>query len=226
VADRFDAAEPNYNAWMRPGFYILLSSGLAARLRPVRVAAASAAGLLVLAHACGAYQLAAHGDYFAHGPHRKVAALIRGLGADGVALVHDAGSPRIDYLYRPLRFEFGRGLPHYRFAGAWEGRTAVTSYNPPGPAAWPAAALPYRYLLVVRTRLTGFKDTADQIRHGDRPLGDGPVARELHGSPGWRFVRRALFVATDTAEINLFERRPVAVSPPPLGTRTPARVRR
>jgi hypothetical protein len=215
LADRFDAAASYYNAWMRPGFYILLASGVAARVRSVRVTAAVAAGLLGLAHAWGVYQLAAHGDYFAHGPHRKVVALIRGLGDDGVALVHDAGSSRIDFLYRPLRYEFGRGLPHYRFAGTSEGRSVVANYNPAGPAAWPAAALPYRYLLVVRTTLTGFDALAEQIRDGDRTLGEGPVAQELRGSPDWRFLRRALFVASDAAEITLFERRPRATEPGP-----------
>jgi hypothetical protein len=222
LADRFDAALPQYNAWMQPGFCLLLSSGLAARPGAVRVAAVSAAGLLVLVFACGAYQLAAHGDYFAHGPHRKVAALIRGLRADGVALVHDGGSSRVDFLYRPLRYEFGRGLPHFEYAGACEGRAAVTPYNPPRPVVCPAESLPYRFLLVVRTRRTSAAEAADQIRHGDRPLGDGPVARELQRSPGWRFVRRAVFVASDTAEVSVFERCPQAL-PPTLRPAPPGR---
>ena len=108
LADRFDAAASAYNSWMRPAFCVVLASGLAARVRSLRVAAAVAAAVLVVAQASGDYQLATHGDYFAHGPHRRVATLIRELGVDRVAVVHDDGSPRVDLFYRPLRYEFGR----------------------------------------------------------------------------------------------------------------------
>ena len=206
VFDRFDASSTSYNAWMLPGLYILLATGLAASSPAARGTAAVAAGLLLAAQFCGVYQLAAHGDYFAHGPHRRIAAAIRAATAADLAVVHDDASRRIDYLYRPLRYEFGPRLPHYRFAGAAGGRTVVQPY-PDRPGAWPATALPHRYLLVVRSRFAGTAELAEQVRHGDRPLGAGPIARELHASPAWHLRRAALFVASDTAEVRLFERR-------------------
>jgi 4-amino-4-deoxy-L-arabinose transferase-like glycosyltransferase len=217
LMNRFDALTSSYNVWMRPGFIILLAAGLAARARPARLTAATAVGLLIIAEAFGVYQLAAHGDYFAYGPHRRVATLIRGLGVDTLAVVHDFESPRIEFLYRPLRYEFGRAMPHYRFAGLSEGRTVVGHFMPPSDRVWSTAALPYRYLLVVKTRAMDTTDVARQIRDGDQPLGDGPVAQELRGSPDWRFDRRVLFFATDSAEISVFERQAntsQAMSPP------------
>ncbi|MBV8608108.1 MAG: hypothetical protein JO034_11705, partial [Singulisphaera sp.] len=87
--DGFDAASSNYNVWMRPGFCILLSAGIASQSRAVRRVAALAFGLLLVAQMSGAYQLAVHGNYFAYGPHRTIAELIRSLNTRDIAVVHD-----------------------------------------------------------------------------------------------------------------------------------------
>src|SRR5205814_1412289 len=104
----------NYNAWMRPGFCVLLSAGIASRSRTLRRSAALACSLLLVSQASAVYQLAAHGDHFAHGPHREIVELIRTLDARDAAVVHDDPSHRFVSVYCPIRCAFGPGLEHYR----------------------------------------------------------------------------------------------------------------
>lgn len=201
----FDAASSNYNVWMRPGFCILLSAGIASQSRAVRRVAALAFGLLLVAQMSGAYQLAVHGNYFAHGPHRTIAELIHSLNTRDIAVVHDDPSHRFEFVYCPIRYELGPGLEHYELVHAPDGSTLVRDY-PARRGVRPVTALPYRYLVVVRSELTNPTNLAAQVRGGEGALGDGPLARALRTSGDWRSVSERLAVAyIITAKIDLFE---------------------
>ena len=206
VQNKFDASSYNYNAWMRPGFCILLSAGLASGCKTVRRVAAVAFFLLLVSQASGIYELNVHGDYFVHGPQRAIVALVRSCEPRDTAMVHDDRSHRFVVVYCPIRCELGAGLEHYRCADATAGSTLVRAY-PGGGDARPVIALPHRYLVVVRSEATNPTNLAAQVRGGDRPLSNGPLARALRASDDWRLVTERTTVASISAKIDVFERR-------------------
>ena len=202
VVTHFNAASSHYNVWMRPGFCVLLSAGVASRAAAARRVAALAAGLLLAAELSGAYRLAAHGDSFAHGPHRAIVGVIGARDLGDVAVVHDDVLPRAMLVYYPLRYELGSGLGQYQLVDAPGGPAVLRDY-PSERLVGPAAALPHRYLVVVRLKGAGRKNST-----GSRPDDDGPVSRVLRASAEWRLVSERLCIAHFTAKIDLFERRP------------------
>jgi hypothetical protein len=231
VLSRFDAASSNYNAWMRPGVCVLLSAGVAAPSRAARRVAALASGLLLAAQASGVYQLAAHGDHFAHGPHRTVVELIRARDPREIAVVHDDPTHRFLLVYCPIRCELGPGLKHYELVDAKDGSALVRDY-PTRRGVCPVTGLPHHYLVVVRSEVTNPTDLAAQVSGGDWDLGDGPLARALRASGDWRVVSERLAVAQVTAKIDLFERRrplcqdaPRLAHPKPTAYPTPSEAR-
>ncbi len=145
---RFDPATPSYNAWMRPGMCLLLASGVASRARRTAVACC---GALIVAQGFGVYQLAAHGEHFAHGPHRAISGMIRRVGPGEVAVVHDDPSDRAIFLSSPIRCEWGPGLEQYRLVASPGGPAVVRGY-PDGRETQTIGSLPHRYLLVVSSR--------------------------------------------------------------------------
>jgi hypothetical protein len=200
---RFDSATPSYNAWMRPGVCLLLVSGIASRAKRTAIAAC---GMLIVAQAFGVYQLAAHGEHFAHGPHRAISEMIRRAGRGEVAVIHDDPSDRAIFISSPIRCEWGPRLEQYRLAASSGGPLSVRSY-PDGRETCPVGSLPHRYLLVVSSRPMSPGALASQVRTGDRPVGRGPIARQLLATEGWRLAGRSLVVSQIAAEIDLFEDR-------------------
>jgi hypothetical protein len=198
---RFDPATPSYNAWMRPGVCLLLASGIASRARRTAMATC---GMLIAAQAFGVYQLAAHGDHFAHGPHRAISGMIRRVGPGEVAVVHDDPSDHAIFISSPIRCEWGPGLEQYRLVASSNGSAVVRGY-PGGRETRPVGSLPHRYLLVVSSRAMSPGALASQVRTGDRPVGRGPVARQLLAADVWRLAGRALAVSQIAAEVDLFE---------------------
>jgi hypothetical protein len=201
----FDAASSNYNAWMRPGFCVLMSAGVASQSRAVRRAAALAFGLLLVAQVTGVYQLAVHGDHFAHGPQRAIVELIRARNRGELAVIHDDASHRFVFAYFPITCELGPGVEHYKPVNGSDSATRVVDY-PGMREARPVNALPYRYLLVVRLEATNPTNLLAQVRGGDRVLADGPIARELRASGDWRLVSERSVPASISGKIDLFER--------------------
>ena len=209
VLKQFDAAASNYNAWMRPGFCILLSAGIASESRPLRRAAVLASSLLLAAQTFGVYQLAVHGDHFAHGPQRAIVDLLRTRSPREIALIHDDPSSRVLFLYCPLRFELGRGLVQYQSGPA--NSLLVRSY-PEGIELRPVVGLPNRTLLVVRLEGINPTDLATRVRDGHRALVAGPLSRALLASGDWRLVSEQVVVSGTSARIDMFERRQLTES--------------
>lgn len=216
VLDGFDAASVSYNIWMRPGLCILLSAGVAAQGAWVRRIAGTACVCLLAAQVCGVYELAAHGDHFAHGPHREIVRLLRSCPPGEVALVHDDPTHRFVFVACPLRWELKGQLAQFTPAsGASDPAAAVVRDTVGQSSAQTVTALPYRYLLVVRAAMTNPPNVAAQVRSGDRPMADGPIASVLRGSSDWQLVAERTSVAHISAKLDLFaSRRPVVAAPP------------
>jgi hypothetical protein len=211
VTTHFNAARPHYNVWMRPGFCILLSAAVASGSRAVRHVAAGAFGLLVVAQACGAYQLAAHGDAFAHGAHRAIIEEIRAQDASDLAMVLDDPTYRAMLVYHPIRYELGPGLEHYQRVDTPGGAALVREF-PSARGLCPVTALPHRCLVVVALKVN--VPATRPAEGGSRDTGDGPIARALQASGDWRIVseRRVVPSVTGSAPfyvwaIDVFERR-------------------
>ena len=204
--NKFDAATPHYNVWMRPGLCLFMAAGTASREPRARRTALAASVVLIVCQAGGVYQLAVHGDHFAHGPHGTISRMIRRVGPGEVAVVHDDPSRKTIFIASPLRCEWGVGLTQYLPELSAGGRPIVRAMADARPSLALESA-PYRYLLIVRPRATRPGDLVAQLRAGDRPAGRGWFARRLHESDDWRLVSETHAVALISAEISLFERR-------------------
>ena len=200
----FNACSVNYNLWMKPGFCLIAAACLASRSRAVRRSAGLAACLIIASQGVGVVQLACRGDHFAHGPHRAIASMIRGLGATDLAVVHDDGSGNFAFVASPIRHEFGPGLEQFRLLDGADGSRVIPLGGDPRPRH--IEALPHRYLLVVRCSPTGDRSLVHQIRSGDRAIDPGPILSGGHASNGRRLVRRDLRVARISARMEVFER--------------------
>ncbi|HEV3121404.1 MAG TPA: hypothetical protein VGY53_05855, partial [Isosphaeraceae bacterium] len=203
VVTHFPAANYNYNIWMRPAVCILLSAGLAAQCLSARRVAVLASVFVLAVEACGTYQLAAHGDSFAHGPHRAIVELIRGKNVQDVAVVHDDPLYRIMLVYHSIRYELGPDLAQYQLVAAPGGAPLVRDH-PSGRGLQPVTALPYRYLVVVRLRMGNAMQPA-RATGVDRALEYGRLAGALCESADWRLVSERIVHAHFSAQIDLFE---------------------
>ena len=157
--------------------------------------------LLLGADGFGVAQLAIHGDAFAHGPHRHIAAMVRRLGPDHVAIVHDGGSKVPGHIYSPLRYEFGRGLRQYIYHHGEGNRIQVEPYpvTESRETQESLATVPVDHVLVIRSEFQGAADIAGQLRRGigllwvmDRSYGGFSDRLRGNGSkpePGSRSLR-------------------------------------
>jgi hypothetical protein len=200
----FNACSVNYNLWMKPGFCLIEAACLASRRRVVRRSGGLAACLMIATQGVGVVQLACRGDHFAHGPHRAIASMIRGLRSNDLAVVHDDRSGNFAFVASPIRHEFGPGLEQFRLLGGADGSRVIPLNGDPTPRR--VEALPHRYLLVVRCSPTGDRDLVHQIGSGDRAIDPGPILIEGHASNGRRLIRRDIQVARISARMEVFER--------------------
>ncbi len=210
VFSSFGATASHYNLWMLPGVYLLLAGGLAVTYqRSLRKLAIVAAVLLIGANGFAASQLIIHGEYFAHGPHQKIASLIRQLGSDKVSIVYenivDENSGKAwGMVYFPLRYEFGSQLPQYLQESADIGNLNVLKLPKRAPSVDPTT-LTSPFVLVIRARTQHTKDLVPQIRYGDKATPDGPVSLAFRQSEHWQLIKNRLFVALVAADVVIFE---------------------
>lgn len=204
----FQAATPHYNLWMLPPLVLLLGSGLGAASKTARTLAAAGAALLIASYAYGDLQLAVHGDFFAHTPHRAIDTLIQRLGPDRVSLILDVNDHSAWDVYAPVHFKYADIVPQYVFTDRTAGQTKVADY-PDRKTDYDPAALPTEYLLVVHSVNERSAEIVDQIRQGVKPLPDGPIAKLLKADPRWNLVEESTHVAFVSAKIALFKRNDV-----------------
>lgn len=210
VFSSFGTTTPHYNLWMLPGVYLLLAGGLAVTYqRSLRKLAIVAAVLLIGANGFAASQLILRGEYFAHGPHQKMASLIRQLGSDKVSIVYenivDENSGKSwGMVYFPLRYEFGSQLPQYLQESGDIGNFNVLKL-PKRTLSVEPTILTSPFVLVIRSRKQHTKDLVRQIRYGDKATPDGAVSFAFRQSERWQFVENHLFVAFVAADVVIFE---------------------
>ncbi len=191
----FDAALPNYNCWMRPGLCIFLAAGLTSRKPSARLASAAALVALATIQLCGVYQLAVHGDHFAHGPHRSIASRIRELASADLAVVHDDSSNHPVFIYCPIRYDFGPTVKQYQLVDSNPEAPSVGNVPDTGES-YPGDSIPHRFLLVIRSERTSPGALRAEIRGERLPAVAGPIAHALRSSPSWRFVGETRVIAS------------------------------
>jgi hypothetical protein len=200
----FVAAEHSYNVWMLPALLLWLTSGLAASSRAGRGAARAGIALLLAADVYGAGQLAVNGDFFAHTPYHPIETLIRRLGHDRVALIHDAGDPTVCWeIYSPVRYEFEGAVRQFVVKSDPQGPLRVADY-PDRKGETDPLAIPADYLIVVRAARQGAAELAEQVRNGVRPLGDGPVTKALKSDGRWLAVTEATYSTFVQSDVYVF----------------------
>lgn len=200
----FAAASPHYNSWMLPGIALLLSSGLASRSRIVWRASALGVSLLIAANFYAVGQLAIHGEYFAHGPHRQIRDLIDQLGPERVTIIHDDPIDVAWTIYAPLHYDYGGAVPQFVLEQL-EPIERVAPYPARG-ALFDPTELPAEYIVVVRSRIQWASEVVDQIHSGDRSLAPGPVSRSLETSGRWRRVHQTTHISFVAADLDVFRR--------------------
>lgn len=199
----FQVCAPHYNVWSRPALCLVAAAGLAGGGLWERRLAAVTSILVIAAQGVGIIELAAHGDHFAHGPHRTIAAIIGDLGSRDLVVIHDDAG-KFPFTANPIRYEFGPGLEQFRLLEAPAATMVGPLQGDPSPRA--LSSLTHRYVVLVRPTLTGDKELARQVRSGDRPIGAGPIYRGGGLLEGRRHVRREQHVAFIAARIDVFER--------------------
>src|SRR5436309_2084943 len=109
---------------------------------------------------------------------------------------------------RPETSAWGRWLGLVVTVGVFDARdgSSLVRDHPGGRGVCPVAELPQHSLVVVCSETTNPTNLAAQVRLGDRPIAEGPLARALRASGDWRLVSERLAVTHITARIDLFER--------------------
>jgi hypothetical protein len=158
-----------------------------------------------LANLYGAGVLALHGDFFAHGPDRPIQELIRSLGTDKVAVIHDPATAATYNTYVCLRYAFGSTIPQYTYHDGGSGSIRIVDY-PKRRAMVDPMALSPEYLILIHGAIQETPEIIDQLRHGIRPIAAGPVARRLVASGRWVPVKELMITAYMAARVTLIQR--------------------
>ena len=205
VVRTFGSTSQEYNIWMIPGFCLLLAAGFAKSPEKLRPMSTAAVVLLLAANAYGAGQLMLNGTYFSHVRYPDLESMIKKLGPNQVAVIHDGGSSAWGGGYFPTLYTFGEAVPQYVYSQ--EASPAVRVRNLPSrDTLVDPTSINRRYLLVVRSCNQSASEIATQIHYGDKALGDGPVAQEIAASSRWRTVEHKLLIAFIAMDIDVFER--------------------
>lgn len=197
----FEAARPSYNVWMLPPLMLLVASGLSTSTRAARIAVGAAVAMLLSANLYADAQLALHGDAFAHTAHGPIARILHRLDPHRTAVIHDGDTEQAWHIYSPIRYEF-RGKVR-QFAHVPGEGVRVSAY-PSGEGRLDPVDLPFRNLVVVRSKQWRASDIADQVRGGTAPQGDGPIARALLASGRWERVEEGTYPAFVGADVDVF----------------------
>ncbi|MDB5349027.1 MAG: hypothetical protein JWN86_274 [Planctomycetota bacterium] len=202
----FDAASPSYNAWMLPAVALLMASGLASASRTVRIGTALGVAMMIAADIDGIVQLAVHGDAFAHTPHRRIASIVRELGPDRVAIVHEHNSRERWQVYAPIRYEFGKTVPQYLYQGEGADGPRLSSYPDPAKGDEPESRLP-EYVIVIQSDSIHAPELVRRLQGPPTAKADGPLAKEFSASERWERVREATFLAFIETHLDVFRRK-------------------
>ncbi len=205
LATGFTAAKVTYATWALPLIGIILAASLTGTTGRMSRVALVAAIVLLLSQAAAVTQLVRNGDYFAHGPQRRIQRVLDNLQQHRPVVVH--GDPISDYAatYYPLRFA-NPALPQFVVA---EGTSRPPLGVPLDLASfrWDDQLRPYTHLIVVRSRVQSARQLAHQIRHGDQAFGDSRLISALEASGHWEARQHGVFVAFVAADVVVFERR-------------------
>jgi hypothetical protein len=213
VLNALTAARVSYATWALPGVCVALTAGLSLERGWLRSLAGAAAVLLLVGNLVGVAQLWTHGEYFAHGPHKRLQALLGELDISRMAVIHDGQSDTYFLVQSPLRYANGRELTQLLVAP--DGKAVARLPLPPitDEHPWPLAeSVPleqlsaFSHLVLVRSREQRSADLAEQLRHGDRPLGTSTIKDALEASGQWRQIDHRLFVALVAADVTVLER--------------------
>lgn len=200
VAGGFDPVSPHYNLWMLPLCALLLAGPLSGPPSRLRHAALAGGAALLAGVLLSDVALHREPDLFAHGPQRRILALLRELGPERAAVVYDQGTDAGGHLFFPVRYTFGRGLPQYLSDGT---RADLVSVDPKD-AVPPIDAR--TFAVIVRLRhvpAASLRALAD-----DRsPIAPLPAAERLRRQ-GWTSLAQERIPALVAADLEVLRRTP------------------
>lgn len=213
LVSTFNAASPFYNTWALPGFFVLLGAGLAAQKEElgkassswVRWASFTATVLLLSCEAFASKELWEYGEYYAHSSYQRIQVVLDLLPVSETAVVYESDVDPWMLLYLPVHFAAQGKIHQYVTDESSSSLRRGDRMDVPIPDASQLEA--YRYVVLVRTRNQGGRELAYQIRHGDQPLGFGPLLSSLETSGAFQKVRHELFISLIAAEVAVLERR-------------------
>lgn len=155
-------------------------------------------------------QLTWHGDWFSHGPHRRLQSLLNDLGTDKVVVVHD-GDLAWGQGYFPLRFDLGSEFQQY--ADEDLGSGVRLKRLPEGEIITPDSVATDT-VVVVQMKDVGWAELAEELQAGGRTFADGPVLQWYRGSPDWAETRHEVFFSMFAADVHVFTRRAASLQGP------------
>jgi hypothetical protein len=203
VVRGFEAAKPTYSTWAFPFVALILAAPTAPAAGRRATLPLAGALLFIAGQLAGTLQLWRHGDHFAHGPHKEIAGLISDVGVQETAVVH-VDSRDYGFVYFPLRYAYGPALPQFVVGADHPLGEPLDLASP----AWSARLLPFRHLLLVRSKHQSGAEVGDQVRHGDRPFEADASLGLLLGDRHWRVQDHREFVSFVAADVTLLERAP------------------
>lgn len=205
AAKGFKAYTPSYSIWVLPGLAVLASFAWMVRGRGARWITVGSWILLVAAQLFGAVQLVSRGNLFAHGPHRRLEALVREHGAGSVVVLHE--NAEFGPAYFPLYYEFGGDLKQYALVTESSPFIKVAPIRPGGLGTpIPIGEVDAKLLLVVRVEWLSAGDLRREFQGVRPPISAGPISRSLHESGTWKLREEAQVAATAGASVHMFGR--------------------
>lgn len=199
----FNAAAPSYNLWMLPPLAVAASSGLAAVSSQMRALASAGLFVLVVGFVMGDVVLAQHGDSFSQGAYPALGEIARSLGPGRFVVVFDGDDPSHWDLASPFRYEFGNDT---RIWAHRPGTGLGIQTYPAGGERLEISDLRTDHVIVVRSTRRDSAQVAQGVREGFKPLGDGPLTKQLKTDRDWRLVREKSRHGYISVEIDVFER--------------------
>jgi len=177
--------------------------------------------VLLACEATGTLALARYGDYFAHGPQRRLQQVLEASASAGrTAVIHADPLDAYAAAYFPLRFANGPGLTQFAVGQGAERPTLGTPLMLED-APWDRSLAAFDRLVIVRARPQSAQQLAAQLQGGDRPFPASRALDALEGSGRWRPLEHHEFVAFVAADVTVLERAPSSRAPSPPAVRHP-----
>ena len=204
----FPAASPNYNVWILPALFLLLSSSLSGPSPALGRLASTGLFLLLLANLYSDYQLVTRGDYYAHNPHRFIASTIRQVGVEGLAIVFDNDMQDSWIAYQATRRDFQNQIPHYIVVpnDNAEDRDLWVEDFPKRQRKVKLSELPATTLVVIHQEQQNSKSLADHIKGNNLEIKPGPFVGRVLADGGWERVEHQNRLAFMAATIDVFRK--------------------